>query len=452
VRQGPAAALGPGLRDADLRREELAVDVDERDERDRRLQQPRREPREPVEALVRRSVEQAGRAQRLDARRIIGLLGDRRLLGDPDGDRDPHARPLARGRLHLEHAARGADPLARRGQADVPGLQRLLRPRGDDHPAPVVLDAQHDRVGHALEADDEPRGVGVLDGVRDELARRRVEHGVVRADGIGVDVQVDLELRPPRGAVELDVERDPEAAVGERRRVQAHDGVAQGADGVRQRLVGVLERLQVARARLADVLLGGEQRLQRVVVQALADARALALLGVERLVQERGAVGAELAQLQRPAPHGAGEQDADPADDEQRDERLGERRVGLRLPERRGRDRDEARGRERRDDGDRPRGVREPHRHRVDHEREARLGERPAAGGDQREEQADVGDGVPQRLLAGSADGEDRQPRGIGRGERDDDEEGRPVVGGTEQHAHGDKDHGAGAQCSDDLR
>ena len=274
----------------------------------------------------------------------------------------------------------------------------------------------------------------------------------MRADGVGVDAEVDRELRPPRGAVELDVERHAEAAVCERRRVQADDRVAQRADGIGQRLVGVLERLQVARARLADVLMGGEQRLQRVVMQALADARALALLCVERIVQERRAVGAERADLQRAAPDGAGEQDTDPADDEQRDERLGERRVGSELPERRGRDGDEARGGERRDDRDRPCGMREPHRHRVDDQREARLREGAAAGGDEREDEGDVADGVPQRLLAGAAGGEHPESRGIDRGQQEHDEEGGCVVGGAEQHAEGDENHGAGAQSSDDLR
>ena len=88
--------------------------------------------------------------------------------------------------------------------------------------------------------------------------------------------------------------------------MQAANGLAQRAHGVAERLVGVLERAQVAAARLAHVLARGEQRLQRVVVQPLADPRALALLRVERLVQQRGALGPERLDLRRAALEDAG--------------------------------------------------------------------------------------------------------------------------------------------------
>ncbi len=275
----------------------------------------------------------------------------------------------------------------------------------------------------------------------------------MRADGVGIDVELDREARAPRDPLELDLQRHGQAAIGERGRVQAEDGLAQRAHGVGQRLVGVLQRLQVAGARLAHVLLGGEQRLQRVVVQPLADPRALALLGIERLVQERRAVDAELLDLARPALHGLREQDADRADDEERDERLRERGLLGAAVEARHGDRDEAGSRERRDERDRRRPVGEPHGERIDDEQQARLRRRAAAERDEGDDERDVDERDPeQRRAQAPAGGEDGQHDGVGAAERERDEEPGARLVGPDQHGDRDDDRSGDPQRGERLR
>ncbi len=452
VRQRPLAARRERLGRADLGLEEHAVGVDERHARDRRAEQPRRQAGDPVEGLVGRRVEQARRVQRRQPRGVVlGGAGGAALLC-ADRPRDARRRARARPRAHVEPPARRGDAPARGDEPHVPGGERLDGPLEDGHADAVVLDAQHDRVRLARERHRQPARRRVPDDVRDELPRGGVQQRVVRADGVRVDAQVDGELRAPRDAVDLDLQGELQAALVQRRRVQPEDGLAQRADGVRQRLVGERERLQVAGARLAHVLLGGEQRLQRVVVQAFADPRALALLGVERLVQQGRATGAELLDLARAALGRDRERHADRADDHHRGERLDEGGLRPGLVERGERDGAEAGGGNRRDERDRARGVGEPHRDRIDDERHARLRQRPAAEGDERQDEPDVGERDLDPRCAAQAACREHDEHGRIRGRRAErDDEAGTVAGGSEHDRERDDGGAADPQPGERL-
>ena len=167
--------------------------------------------------------------------------------------------------------------------------QRLL-PAREAEPAAVVGDRGGDRLALAMDAHREESGAGVLGGVRRQFADYGHEQRVVGARRVGVDAQVGLEAAGPGGALDDDIEATREAAVGERRRMQAADRLAQCRHGLTQLLAGALELGGVTAAGPGvEILAGGEQCLQGVVVEALGELAAGPVLGAERVGEQPAA-------------------------------------------------------------------------------------------------------------------------------------------------------------------
>jgi hypothetical protein len=161
---------------------------------------------------------------------------------------------------------------------------------------------------------------------------------------------------------------------------------------------------------------------------------------------------AELLDLARAALKGGGERDADRADDHHRSERLDERRLCPALVERGQRDGDEADGGGGRRERDRATGVRENHRDGKDDERQSRLRQRPAARGDQQQDEADVGErNLDSRRPAQAEPGERREPDRIARRDSQRRHERAAVIRRPEQDRDRDDDRAADPQPGECL-
>ena len=191
---------------------------------------------------------------------------------------------------------------------------------GDRHPAAVVGDLDAGSVAGAVHLDAEPQSASaVLDGVRRQLADDGDDQRVVPAAGLGIDAQVDGEAAAPGRALGDRVEPAGEPAVLERGRMEAADRLAQPADCVAQLLPRALELARSPASAGVEVLAGGEQRLQRVVVEALGEPAPRPVLGRERVGEKRAA---GLRQPTDPPPGGGervGDEVGDEPDPEQRD-------------------------------------------------------------------------------------------------------------------------------------
>ena len=116
------------------------------------------------------------------------------------------------------------------------------------------------------------------------------------AQRLGVELDRDLEAALPPGLAGDRAERLLEAALLERHRVQGHHRLAQAADRRLDDLVRALH-LGAARRRLDQLLVGGQQGLQRVVVDQLGDPPPALVLGVHHLGDELAAGVELLAQV-----------------------------------------------------------------------------------------------------------------------------------------------------------
>ena len=108
----------------------------------------------------------------------------------------------------------------------------------------------------------------------------------------GIDVELDVEATLARRLTRDSAERRLEAALLERHRVQGHHRLAQAPDRALDDLMGALH-LDAPGRGLHQLLVGGEQVLERVVVDQLGDPPARRVLGVEDLGDELAA-GLEL--------------------------------------------------------------------------------------------------------------------------------------------------------------
>ena len=220
-------------------------------------------------------------------------LRPRRLERQPSApDRPP------RGALEGERPARGLHPLGDRGEADVPlGERRLATARL--HPVPVVGHLQLERVARARQLDRHPARVGVAGGVGEQLAGDREQHLVVEVERRAVDLDLGLEAALAAGLARDRAERLLEPALLERHRMKRFDGLAQALDRRLDHLVRALH-LRAPRRRLDQLLVGREQRLQRIVVDQLRDPPPPLVLGLHHLGDELAVdaeLGAQLGQL-----------------------------------------------------------------------------------------------------------------------------------------------------------
>ena len=159
-------------------------------------------------------------------------------------------------------------------------------PRRD--PAAVVGDLElecDDRCGGAR---PRPRRVGVAGGVGEQFPGDREQQLVLELERVGIDVDRDLEPALARRLAGDRAERLLEAALLERHRVQRHHRLAQPRDRRLDDLVGALD-LGAARGGLDQLLVGGEQGLQRVVVDQLGDPPPALILGLHHLGDELAA-------------------------------------------------------------------------------------------------------------------------------------------------------------------
>ena len=109
---------------------------------------------------------------------------------------------------------------------------------------------------------------------------------------VRVELDLDLEAALALGLARDRAERLLEPALLEGHRVQRQHRLAQALDRRRDHLVGALH-LRPAGRRLDQLLVGGEQRLQRVVVDQLGDPPPALVLGLHH-VGDQLAAGVEL--------------------------------------------------------------------------------------------------------------------------------------------------------------
>ena len=304
-------------------------------------------------------------------------------------------------------AAAGRDGALRAGgQADVALRDRVGSPLRAG-PASVIGDDQYDGVRLRVQPQRDRARVRMPGGVGEQLAREREDELLLPR---GQARLVDLDLRVGVGAARrrlgMGGQRGAQAGVVQDVGMQLEDLAAELVDSCGQRIVGAaVGVLVVAPMVVAQLVPGQQQVLDRLVVQHLGEASALAFLGGERLGEQPAAlVGSR----------------ADPpiACTEQRRQHDGRRsgprevqrvrddRVEVRAGARRGmRQRDQHVGEHRRGrpcDGER-RSQAERGDEREREERQPRLGVRAARGVRQRGDRHEVHD----RLEARQA----RQPR-----------------------------------------
>ena len=119
---------------------------------------------------------------------------------------------------------------------------------------------------------------------------------VLAAERLGVEVDLDLEPALARRLARDRAERLLEAALLEGHRVQRHHRLAQARDRRLDHLVRALHLSPPGRG-LDQLLVGGEQGLQRVVVDQLGDPPPALILGVHHLGDELAARVELLAQV-----------------------------------------------------------------------------------------------------------------------------------------------------------
>ena len=136
-------------------------------------------------------------------------------------------------------------------------------------------------------------------GVGEQLAGDREQQLVVEVERRAVDLDLGLEAALAAGLARDRAERLLEPALLERHRMKRLDGLAQALDRRLDHLVRALH-LRAPRRRLDQLLVGGEQRLQRIVVDQLRDPPPPLVLGLHHLGDELAVdaeLGAQLGQL-----------------------------------------------------------------------------------------------------------------------------------------------------------
>ncbi len=206
-----------------------------------------------------------------------------------------------------------------------------LRRVGLAEPAAVVVHAQHDLAVLVGERHGDLAGLGMLSHVREELARDREEESLLRVAIAGAQVEAHLEAASSRRSLGHGRERAGEPDRVEHLRVELEDRLTEVVERLAERLLGAPERRVVDDLRrLLHVVAGGEQVLDRVVVEPLGERLALALGGVQRVGEELLAHDGEVGDPPRPPGEDGREQhsgEPDPGEEagEERDEaqRLG---------------------------------------------------------------------------------------------------------------------------------
>ena len=269
----------------------------------------------------------------------------------------------------------------------------LERPRRD--PDPVVGDEQLDlgRPGvAAADADADMLGAAVARGVGQQLAGDGEDEVVAEALGAGVDLDVGREAPAASGALGHGLQGGAQAGLVEQVRVQVEHRLAELDDGLVEALAHEVERGVVARA---ELLPGGEQVLQRVVVQRLGQPAARRVLGRQRLGDEPAAAAGEVLHVAvAPGEHRRQERrrGAHP-EQEERLRDLERQRVGLPGHAARVRGDDDEVGQDARarGGGGQRRAQQERRADGQDEEREAQLGERAAARVHEQADEGEVG-------------------------------------------------------------
>ena len=323
--------------------------------------------------------------------------------GRGDGHPD-HGPPPARPGPDGERAADRLRPLGGGGEADVPPARRgLERPRRDADP--VVGDEQLDlrRPGVATaDADADVLGAAVAGGVGQQLARDGEDEVVADALGVGVDLDVGREAAAAPGALGHRLQRGAQPGLVEQVRVQVEHRLAELDDRLVEALAHQVDRRVVARA---ELLAGGEQVLQRVVVQRLGQPPARRVLGRQRLGDEPPPAAGEVLHVAVAPGQHRREERRRGAHPEQ-EERLGDlerQRVGLPGHAARvgGHDDEVGQDARARGGGGERRAQQERGAHGQDEEGEAQLRERAAARVDEHADEDEVGH--RRRPRAGSA-------------------------------------------------
>ncbi len=133
-------------------------------------------------------------------------------------------------------------------------------------------------------------------GVGEQLSRDREQQLVLALERAGVDIHRDLEPALAGRLAGDGAERLLEAALLEGHRVQRQHRLAQARDRRLDDLVRALD-LGPPGGRLDQLLVGGEQDLQGVVVDQLRDSPPAVVLGLHDLVDELAARVELLAQV-----------------------------------------------------------------------------------------------------------------------------------------------------------
>jgi hypothetical protein len=126
--------------------------------------------------------------------------------------------------------------------------------------------------------------------VGDQLPRDGQQQLVLVADRLGVDVDLHLKTALALRLARDGAERQLEAALLQRHRVQRDQRLAQPLDRGRDHLVRA-RHLSAPGRGLVKLLVGGQQRLQRVVVDQLGDPPPRGVLGLHHLGDELAARG-----------------------------------------------------------------------------------------------------------------------------------------------------------------
>ena len=169
------------------------------------------------------------------------------------------------------------------------------RSRPGGTPPPSSATSRTTPSGHAAQRQLHARRARVAGRVGEQLARDREQQLVAPADGGRIDLDLDLEAAGGRLLRRDGAQRGVEPAVGEHGGVEGDHHRAQARDDVAQHRARRLGAGRVAER--PQVVAGGQDVLQRAVVQALGHRPPRPLLGVERLRHQAPARGRQLGDL-----------------------------------------------------------------------------------------------------------------------------------------------------------